>query len=228
MAAGVAGIEAQRRSGGGLATLAIFVTDPTGAPLNAVKVIVEGPTSRTTRTERGRVAIEELPAGAYKLRFELDGFVPLERELTARAGKPIDVKVTLNPAPKPPPPPEPVAPPRPPEIKVDPAAIDIPVFLEKNYVGRGGGKSSPLACATGATAVLLQMREPVDLHNHDEADEFVYVVAGEGISRVAGTDHKLQAGMLLMVPRSVPHSFTARGRNPLVIMSIKAGHSCPK
>ena len=219
-------LEAQRRSGG-TATLAISVTDPAGAPLGDVKVIVEGPASRQTRTERGRVAIEELPTGAYKLRFELEGFVPLERELTARAGKPIEVKVTLNPAPKPPPPPPAPAAPPPPTIKADPAAIDILAFLDKNFVGRGTGKTSPLACATGATAVLLQMRDPLQQHTHSDADEFVYVVAGEGTGRVAENDHKLQAGMLLMVPRSVPHSFTPRGRNPLIVLSINAGQPCP-
>lgn len=217
-------VEAQRKSGG-TATLAISVTDTSGAPLSAVKVIVDGPASRTTRTERGRVAIEELPTGNYRLRFELEGYVPFERELTARAGKPIDVKVTLNPAPKPAPPPEPVAPAAP-ALKVDPVAIDIPAFLDKNFVGRAVGKVSPLTCAAGGTAVLIQMREPLEQHAHDNADEFLYVIAGEGTGRVAGNDHKLQAGVLLMVPRSVPHSFTARGRNPLIVVSIKAGQPC--
>ena len=220
-----AGVEAQRRSGG-TATLAISVTDASGAPLTGVKVIVEGPASRQTRTERGRVAIEELPAGAYKLRFELEGFVPLERDLTARAGKPMDIKVTLTRAPKPPPPPEPAAAPGPPLVKVDPAAIDIPAFIDKNFVGRSASKTSPLTCASGGTAILLQMREPLQQHPHAEADEFVYVVAGEGSALVAGTDHKLQAGKLVMVPRTISHSFTPRGRNPLILMSIQAGQPC--
>ena len=216
---------AQRRSGG-LATLAISVTDPAGGPLNFVKITVEGPASRQTRTERGRIAIEELPTGTYRLRFELEGFVPFEREIVARAGAPIDIKVTLTPVPKPPPPPEPVKPATP-VLNVSPAAIDVPTFLEKNFVGRAVGKVSPLACATGGSAVLLQMREPLEEHAHGDADEFVYVIGGEGTGRIAGADHRLQAGMLLMVPRAVPHAFTARGRNPLVVISIKAGLPCP-
>jgi mannose-6-phosphate isomerase-like protein (cupin superfamily) len=218
--------DAQRRSGG-LATLAISVTDPAGAPLTSVKVTVDGPASRQTRTERGRIAIEELPTGTYRLRFELEGFVTFEREVAARAGAPIDVKVTLTPAPKPPPPPEPVKPAPPPLLNVSPAAIDVPTFLEKNFVGRAVGKVSPLTCASGGSAVLLQMREPLEEHAHDDSDEFVYVIGGEGTARIAGTDHRLQAGMLLMVPRTVRHSFTARGRNPLVVISIKAGLPCP-
>ena len=204
-----------------------MVTDPSGTPLSGVKVTVEGPASRTTRTERGRIAVEELPAGAYKLRFDLDGFVPLERELTARAGKPIDVKVTLSPAPKPPPPPEPPTPARPAGIKADPVAIDIPTFQEKNYVGKSPAKTSVLTCAAGGVAVLLQIRDPFPQHVHDDADEFVYVVGGDGTGRVGGTDHRMQPGMLLMVPRGVPHGFTAR-KKPLVVLSIMAGAPCPK
>jgi hypothetical protein len=223
------GVDAQqRRSGGGLATLAITVTDPSGTPLSGVKVIVEGASSRQTRTERGRIAIEDLPSGSYKLRFELEGFTPLERELTARAGKPIDVKVTLTPAPKPEAPPAPPPPaPRPATLKVDSFSIDIPAFLDKNFVGRSAGKSSPLTCATGGTALLLQVREPLAEHSHDDADEFAYVVAGEGTGRVGGTEHRLQAGVLVMVPRGMAHSFTARGRNPLILMSVNAGQACP-
>ena len=210
----------------GLATLAISVTDPAGAPLSAVRVILEGPASRQTRTERGRIAIEELPAGNYRLRFELDGYVPFEREVTAKRGAPVDVKVTLTPTPKPPPPPEPVAPPPPPAVKADPVAIDIPAFLDKNFVGRAAGKSSSLACATAGSAVLLQMRDPVESHAHADADEFIYVIAGEGTGRIAEADHGLQAGVLLMVPRAVPHSFTVRKGKTLVVLSIRAGMPC--
>jgi hypothetical protein len=223
----VMSVHAQRRSGG-LATLAITVTDPTGTPLTGVRVTLEGPASRQTRTERGRIAFEELPVGTYRLRFDHDEYLSFEREVVARAGAPIDVKVTLTPAPKPPPPPpEPAKPAPPPVLNVSPAAIDVPDFLEKNYVGRAVGKVSPLTCATAGSAVLLQMREPLEEHAHDDSDEFAYVIAGEGTARIAGADHRLQAGMLLMVPRTVRHGFTARGRNPLVVISIKAGLPCP-
>ena len=228
-AAGALSANAQQRaSGGALATLAISVTDASGTPLSGVRVSVEGPTSRQTRTERGRVAIEELPPGTYKLRFDLDGYVPFERDLIARGAKPIDVKVTLTALPKPPA--APAAPPPPPKpeiLKVSPESIDIPSFYEKNRAGGGASKSTPLTCATAGTAVLLQMREPLEEHAHGDADEFAYVVAGEGTARVGGTDHRLQGGVLVMIPRTIPHSFNVRGRNPLVVMSIKAGMPCP-
>ena len=84
-----------------------------------------------------------------------------------------------------------------------------------------------LTCATGGAAVLLQMRDPFPQHVHDDSDEFVYVVGGEGTGRVGGTEHGMQAGLLLMIPRGVPHGFNAR-RSPLVVLSIMAGEPCPK
>lgn len=110
----------QRRTARATATFAVMVTDPAGAPVGNVLVTVDGPDKRTARTEAGRIAFENLPTGAYKLRFEREGFVTFEKELTARSGAPIDVKVTLTPVPPPPPPPVPVElppPPRPPPTR---------------------------------------------------------------------------------------------------------------
>jgi len=149
----------QRRSVGS-AAFAIVVTDPSGAPLGDVKVTMTGPVSREVRTERGRIALENLPSGNYVLRFELEGFFSLEREVVARGGAPIDVKVILTPEPPPPPPPVPVIPPKPtaPAPTGEPVAIDMTSFIEKNYVGRGAGKISPLACAAGGAATLRARR----------------------------------------------------------------------
>ena len=77
-----------------------MVSDPSGAGIPDVKVTMQGPANREARTERGRIVFEELPSGTYRLRFDRDGFISLEREVAARGGAPIDVKVTLTPAPR--------------------------------------------------------------------------------------------------------------------------------
>jgi len=227
LAVGQAATARPQRRLAGNATLAISVSDPAGTPLGNVKVTIDGPVSRDARTERGRIAIENLPAGSYRLRFEREGFVSLEREVTARGSVPIDVKVTLTPLP-PPPDPVPQIPPKPPApaLSTAPVAIDMPSFIEKNYVGRSGGKTSAVACAAGGAATLMQVKDPLVEHTHADADEFLYTIAGEGSVRAGGRDQPLRAGVFMMVPRGVPHIIVAVTRSPLVLLSIKAGEPC--
>jgi mannose-6-phosphate isomerase-like protein (cupin superfamily) len=221
----------QRRPAGN-ATLAIIVSDPSGAPLGDVKVTVDGPATREARTERGRIALENLPFGTYRLRFDREGFTSFEREVVARSGTPIEVKVTLTPAPEPPPPVAPVSPPPAPAntaaapLSTAPVFIDMTAFIEKNYIGRGSGKTSPLACSAGGPATLIQVKDPIPQHVHADADEFLYTIAGEGSVRAGGIDQPLRAGVFAMVPRTVPHIIVAINRSPLVLLSIKAGAPC--
>lgn len=216
-------IEAQQKPRPGrTATLAISVTDPAGAPVSNVAVTLEGPAERSTRTEGGRIALEELPVGRYTLRFEREGYVTLERELSATAGKPVEVKVMLKPLPAPPPPleqPKPV-------VDAKPAVFDVPDVIEKEFVGRAPARLTALACGSGGTATLIQLNEPLAAQTHAEADEFLYVVAGEGSALVAGRSHKLSAGILLFVPRGTVHGLAATGRNPLIVLSTRAGQPC--
>lgn len=206
------------------ATFAILVTDPAGDQIPNVRVLVEGPTPRTTRTEGGRIALENLVPGEYLIRFEKDGFVPLERQLTARAGAPIEVKATLNPLPEPPPPPKPEETAKAPST-AKPAAFDVPSVIEREFIGRAAQKITSLACSEQSTATLIQLNEPITDHAHD-ADEYLYVVAGEGAADVDGTAHKLYAGVLIFVPHGVTHRFSQFGRNPLIVLSTRAGEGC--
>lgn len=207
------------------AALAISVTDPAGTPVPNVSVTVEGPASRTTRTEGGRIAIEGIPAGSYLLRFEREGFVTLERQLTAAAGKPTDVKVTLNPVPAAPSPPAPEAAPRS-ATQAKSAVFDVPAVIEKEFVGRAAGKTIELACGDQGTATLIQLNQPLTGRTHPDADEFLYVVAGAGSASLEGRARPLSAGVLLFIPRGLSHSVTPSGRNPLIVLSTRAGAGC--
>src|SRR5215203_3182272 len=175
---------APRRAVARTATFAVTVADPSGAPIPNVLVTVEGAASRSTRTEGGRIAFEELPLGRYTVRFEQPGFITVERDLTATAGKPIEIKVTMKPLPAPPPAPAPPAPEptktKQPPSDAKPAVFDVPGVIEKEFVGRGAGKTTPLVCGNDGNATLIQLNQPLQQHSHDDADEFIYVVAGEG------------------------------------------------
>jgi uncharacterized RmlC-like cupin family protein len=189
-----------------------------------------GPVERTSRTEAGRIVFEDLPAGTYTFRFDKDGYVPFEKELAGRGSVPIDVKVTLTPAPPPPKPIAPVAPPPaaapPPPATSRPVVLDMPAFIEKNYVGRASGRTTPLGCSTGGSGTLLQTTDAIASHAHANADEFVYVISGEGNVRLDTRDESLGPGVYLLIPRGLAHSFTAKPRKPLVMISIRAGDTC--
>ncbi len=221
----------QRRPAG-TATFAIMVSDPAGTPLADVKVTLDGPVTREVRTERGRIALENLPFGTYRLRFDREGFLSFEREVVARGAAPIEVKVTLTPAPPPPPAPEPPAAPKPnpsdpvPALDPTPVGIDMGQFIEKNYIGRSSGKVTPVACTTGGPATLIQVNDPIVNHAQAEADEFLYKISGQGSVRAGGRDQPMGPGVLMVVPRGVPHLIVTATRSPLVLLSIRAGEEC--
>lgn len=229
----VQGQQPQRRPGAaarttGQVALAVRVSDPAGGAIGGVRVTLDGPAHRQATTEGGRTAFENLPAGTYRLLFERDGFVTLERELAARGGMPIDVKVTLTPAPEPPAPPPPVAPPPPPPPPRDaaPIAMDLPAFIEKHYIGRDARKISPLGCAEDTAATLIQLHDPLAEHAHATAEEFLYVIAGQGGVRIDARDQALTAGVFVLVPRGMAHAISVSGKSPLVMLSIRPGEGC--
>ena len=222
-------LQAQRREGaarGGPVTFAILVSDPSGAPVPDAMVTVSGAASRTTRTEGGRAVFEGLPVGDYLFHFEKDGYVPFERRVTGRGAKPIDVKVTLTPIGLPPLKAVGSLPPPPPAVDARFVVLDLPAFIEKNYVGRAAGRATPLACAAGGAGTLLQINEPVAEHTHADADEFVYVIAGQGTVRLGDRQETLGPGVFLMIPRRMAHTLTAGPKKPLVLMSVRAGEKC--
>jgi mannose-6-phosphate isomerase-like protein (cupin superfamily) len=229
MAAPQAGRGAQTGRGSGRVAFAIAVSDPTGAPLSDVKVTMTGASERTSRTEAGRLVFENLPAGNYRFRFDKDGFLTLEREVSARGTVPIDVKVTLTPAPPAPPAPAPVAPPpalAPAVVDAKLVVLDMPAFVEKNYVGRAGGKTTPLGCSTGASSTLIQINDAISTHTHADADEYLYVIAGQGSANMGERHEPLGPAVYMMIPRGVAHGFTTGKQKPLVMISIRAGEKC--
>ena len=148
----------------GSVTFAVLVSDPSGAPIGDVKVTMTGPAERTSRTEGGRLVFENLPAGTYTFRFEKDGFVPFEKEVAGRGVTPINLKVTLTALPPPPkveapPPVAPPPPPPPPPSDAKPVVLDMPAFIEKNYVKPRPGKTTPLGCADHGSGMLIQIND---------------------------------------------------------------------
>jgi mannose-6-phosphate isomerase-like protein (cupin superfamily) len=217
-------------------TMTVFVTDRSGQPVADALVKVTGPVDRDGTTDAdGNLVLRNVNSGNYRLRFEHKDFVTLERDVTVQAGRPLKTSVVLTPAPPPPPPPPPAPKPEPepaapppatPAFVAQPSSISIPDFFEKNYIGNAPSKSSGVGCTASSTATLVQIRDPLAEHTHADADEMLYVVAGEGTEKLAGRDVPLTAGTFSVIPRNMAHSLTRRGNRPLVMLSILSGPPC--
>ena len=214
------------------ATVTVQVTDGNGTPLADTTVTtVTGVVSREgLTTADGAMRMMNMRPGTYRLRFEREGSITLEREVIIRAGESSTLDVALNAAPPPPKAPEPVAPPPmfptlgPPG---DPKVVPVPLFLEKNFIGgREARKDSALGCTSTGTATLHQLRDAWLTHNHDNADEWIYVVAGEGTLRIGTSEQKVQAGTFSLIPHTVTHALIPQGRNPLIVTSVMSGPPC--
>ena len=213
--------------------LVIHVTDPLGAPLAEAAVTAAGPVAREGVTGAdGSLRFANMRAGAYRLKFVREGSITLERDVTLRAGESLNVDAALSAAP--PAPVAPIAPPAPsapiaPALGPpgEPKVTPVPLFLEKNFIGgRDARKDSVLGCTPTSTATLHQLRDSWLSHTHDTAEEWIYVVAGEGMLRIGATEQKLQAGTFSLVPHTVAHALVPQGRNPLIIISVLAGPQC--
>lgn len=222
---------AQPRPPAGGVALTVQVTDRSGNGIADVAVRTIGPVDRTGATAPdGSVTFRAMRAGTYRLRFEKEGFTTFEREVPI-ASRAADVSVALTPAPPPPqPPPAPAqqstAPPARPTRTVEPRALSIIEYLDRNLIGSEAVKTSMLACADGGTAVLLQVREPLTELQHAESDEILYVVAGNGILRMRNQDTKIEPGYFALVPRGMSHSLRRDGRNALIAVSVLIGSPC--
>lgn len=212
----------------------VQVTDSSGLPLANVQVTAQGPVSRDGVTgEDGSIRFVNMRAGIYRLRCVREGSITLERDITVRAGEPllVDVSLSAAPVPKAPEPARPAAAPaaaaKPVGPPVEPKVTPIPSFLEKNLItGREPQRSSTLGCTSTATGTLHQLREAWVNRSHEDADEWLYVVAGEATLRLPGSEQHLQAGTFSLIPHTIAYSLLPAGRNPLIVVSILSGPSC--
>jgi mannose-6-phosphate isomerase-like protein (cupin superfamily) len=223
-------------------SLQIVVRDHSGTGLEGVDIGVSGAESRQASTDEKGLATVPVSPGTYRLRFERERFITLERDVTIGRGQPTTVMVALDAAlPPPAPAAVPVATPAPAEPAPahapapasaaaaigPPVHVSIPSFLDKNFIGRDPLKESVLGCTPGATTRVLQLRDSLALHTHADLDEILYVVAGDGVVRVREETMTLAPGSLTVIPRGLPHATERRGRNPLIVLSTLAGAACP-
>jgi mannose-6-phosphate isomerase-like protein (cupin superfamily) len=213
-------------------SMAVAVTDLAGEAAPGVRVALTGPVAREGTTARdGIVRFQTLRAGTYRLHFESSDFVAFEREVTVKAGPLVEVEVTLSRVPEkptvPPPAPAPVpaAPSEAPVVAANPSAtvelLALPDWIERNLIGRSDPqRETVVGRAPGATARVVQVRDPIKDRVRGDADEMLYVIAGEGVLRAKGRAYELTAGSFAVLPRGVVYTLERSGRNPLIALSM--------
>ena len=208
-----------------------------GMTIPAATVKAEGPTSRAGTTgSDGRIVFENLPAGTYRFRVERDAFVTLEKEIVVFAGSRMPAQAVLSagaatPAPAAPPPPAPMQTPsmstpvlKPGEPRVLSLTDDIAEKLlrEKDPVAE-----RQLGCSGATSSRLIRVNDSLAVHNHADADEVLYIIAGEATLKLGDKEQNLSPGWFALVPRGMAHSLTRRGRSgPILILSSVSGPPC--
>jgi hypothetical protein len=85
---------------GAAGTVQGTVTDPTGGAMQAVEVMLRNPLSGFSRTvvtdAAGKYAFTNLPLNPYHLTVAVQGYQPLERDVTVNTAVPITVDLQLN------------------------------------------------------------------------------------------------------------------------------------
>jgi quercetin dioxygenase-like cupin family protein len=214
--------------------MTVLVTNMEGKPLPEIWVKASGPVDREAATDpSGTVVFNNVTTGSYRLRFENEQFVTLERDVTVAAGRPLKASVALNAAPPPPPPPkvEPAPPPAAPSSNApvgnfQPSAVVVEKLIEADFIGRAASKRAAVGCSASTTSTLFQTNEPVPEHTHADTEETIYVVVGEGTLNVGGRDFPLAASSFVTIPRGISHSMTRRGSRPLMFVSTLSGQPC--
>jgi mannose-6-phosphate isomerase-like protein (cupin superfamily) len=200
-------------------TVEVRVTDRKGAPLASAHVIVVGISERDGYTSaRGRVTFRNVTPGTYMLRAERDGFLTLEKEFVvahrpssvvaalSRAGSTSRRAATAS-------------------IPAAPRVVSIPDLADKQ-LRSGGVSESPIGCSGAMTARLIQVSEPLGGQSHVDADEMLYVVAGDAVLKFDEQEQRVAPGSFTIIPRGTRYSLTRKSRNPAVLLSMLGGPAC--
>jgi mannose-6-phosphate isomerase-like protein (cupin superfamily) len=212
-------------------SITVLVTAMDGTPLPEVLVKAVGPVNREVETDQsGTVTLANLTAGNYRLRFEHANFITLERDVTVVAGKPLKISAALNAAPPPPPPPK-VEPPPPAPVAApvgnyQPGVSNFTSWIDTGFIGRAPSKRLAVGCTSSASTTMVQINEPIAERTRPDADETIYVVAGEATLRMGGREHSLSASSIATIPRGTAHSITRRGSRPFMFVSVLSGPPC--
>jgi len=221
------------------ATLEVRVVDRSGRPINDAHVVLQGPTTREEKADKsGTATLKTVTPGNYRVRAEGEGFIALEREVAVKgAVAPIEVLLSLSAAPVAPPPEpvkEPPPPPPPPPAPVatmgtpgEPRSLSIPDLAERSLGGRDPLKVLPIGCSGASQSRLIVLRDALPPGTNKDADETLYLVAGEAtLTLGSAKEQPIAPGWFTIVPRGTSYALGRKGKNPAILLSTVYGRPC--
>jgi mannose-6-phosphate isomerase-like protein (cupin superfamily) len=216
-------------------TLAVTVVSDAGATLDKATVSLRGAVDRQATTGADGVAsLLNIPPGTYRARVSREGFFTFEKEVVIRAAAKTATEAALSPAPPPPPPP---APPKEKEKEpVRPVEANGPVgaakvlslsdLAEQMLRDPALIVEREIGCSVASASRLILVRETLASHSHADADEMLYLLAGDATLKIGDKDSSISAGWFGLVPRGSSHTLSKRGRNAPIFLSIRSGAPC--
>jgi hypothetical protein len=227
-----------RRVAPSTATLEIKIVDRSGRPISDAHVVVQGLTPRDETSDKsGIVTLKTMAPGNYRVRAESEGYVALEKEIAVKgAVAPMQVLLSRSfsppppmpepkkePPPPPPPPPAAAAPLGPPG---EPRILSIPDLAEHSLSGKDALKVFPIGCSGASLSRLIVLREAIPSGANNDAEETLYLVAGEATLTLGGKEQPITPGWFTIVPRGTNYALGRKGKNPAILLSTVFGRPC--
>jgi mannose-6-phosphate isomerase-like protein (cupin superfamily) len=213
--------------------LELSATTMVGMTIPNATVRAEGPTTRMGTTgPDGRIVFDNMPAGTYRVRIERESFITLEKEIAVWAGGRTPAQAVLSagmstPASPPPSAPAPTPTVAAPVLKPgEPRILSLTDIAEQLLRETDPIAERALGCSGATSSRLIRVRESVASHTHADADELLYIVAGDATLKLGDKEQNISPGWFSMVPRGMAHTITRRGRNPILILSSMSGPAC--
>lgn len=212
-------------------TLVVSVTDESGSTISGATVAFRGPADRQAVSGATGVAtVANAPAGTHRVRISRDGFLTLEKEVTIKAGARLSIDAVLSAAPPPPPAPKPEPKPTPAAKAAgpvgQPAVHSVTDLADQMLRDKQPIVERDLGCSVATASKLVLVRENLAAHTHSDADEVLYLVAGEAVIKLGEKELQITPGVFVLVPRGTAHAVTKRGRNAPILLSVTSGPAC--
>jgi hypothetical protein len=184
------------------------------------------------------VTLKTMTPGTYRIRADAEGFVAFEKEVSVKgAVAPTQVLLSLAAAPfvpppepikveaPPPPPPAPAAPPL--GTPGEPRVLSIPDLAEHSLSGRDPLKVFPIGCSGVSQSRLIVLRESIPSGANTDAEETLYLVAGEAtLTLGSAREQAIAPGWFAIVPRGTNYALGRKGKNPAILLSTVYGRPC--